>query len=237
MIVSALVLVIALLFAPGASAARGQRTYQMGAGGLEQLSGDAFDQAFLSRMAMHHAMGIAMTQPVVANGAHQELKELGGRMMAAQAAEIDLMRGWLTTWYGIDVTRPTGMPHPMMPGWSPGWGPMMPGWGPAMPGTMRPGGMLPASGMPMMGPGWTRPAGQGGGMPTMADPWDLPPDQVDAAYMTWMIAHHQGAIEMASLAADRAAHQEVKDLAASIVTTQSAEIQTMEGWLAAWYGL
>ena len=34
-----------------------------------------------------------------------------------------------------------------------------------------------------------------------------------------------------------AGHQEVKDLAASIITTQSAEIATMRGWLADWYGL
>jgi len=202
----------------------------MGAEGLEQLSGDAFDKAFLSHMAMHHAMGIAMTQPVAANGAHQELKELGAGMMAAQASEIDLMRGWLKDWYGIDVTRPTGMQHPMMPGWTPGWGP-------AMPGTMHPGGMMPASGMPMMGAGPMMPAGQMGSIPMMADPWSLPSEQLEASYMTWMIAHHQGAIEMASLAAKRAEHQEVKNLAASIITAQSAEIQLMEGWLAVWYGI
>ena len=32
---------------------------------LDQLSGDAFDQAFLAQMTMHHAMGVMMTQPVV----------------------------------------------------------------------------------------------------------------------------------------------------------------------------
>jgi uncharacterized protein (DUF305 family) len=51
-----------------------------------------------------------------------------------------------------------------------------------------------------------------------------------------MIAHHQSAIDMAMLADERAAHQDVKDLAASIITTQSAEIDTMRGWLGEWYG-
>jgi uncharacterized protein (DUF305 family) len=51
-----------------------------------------------------------------------------------------------------------------------------------------------------------------------------------------MIEHHQGAIGMARLAEGRSAHQEVKDLAASIITSQSAEIEMMQGWLAAWYG-
>jgi uncharacterized protein (DUF305 family) len=89
---------------------------------------------------------------------------------------------------------------------------MMPG---AIPG-MMPGGTM--TGMPMRG-----------GL------WSLPPDQLDATFMTWMIAHHQGAIDMATLAEERAAHQEVKDLAASIITTQSAEIETMQGWLSDWY--
>jgi uncharacterized protein (DUF305 family) len=52
-----------------------------------------------------------------------------------------------------------------------------------------------------------------------------------------MIPHHQGAIDMAGLAPDRAAHQEIKDLAQAIIESQSAEIDTMNAWLSAWYGL
>ena len=59
------------------------------------------------------------------------------------------------------------------------------------------------------------------GMPMMGGFWSLPPDQLDATFMTSMIAHHQGAIDMATLAEERAAHQEVKDLATSIITSQS----------------
>ena len=71
----------------------------------------------------------------------------------------------------------------------------------------------------------------------MADGFrSLLPDQLDATFMAWMIAHHQGAIDMAALAQDRAGHQEVKDLATSIISTQSAEIATMQGWLDDWYG-
>ena len=73
-------------------------------------------------------------------------------------------------------------------------------------------------------------------MPMMGGLWRLPADQLDAAFMTSMIAHHQGAIDMATLAEGRAAHQEVKDLAASIITSQTAEIETMRSWLAEWYG-
>jgi uncharacterized protein (DUF305 family) len=80
------------------------------------------------------------------------------------------------------------------------------------------------------------PGGMMSGGPMMGGFWNLPPDQLDLTFMTWMIEHHQGAIEMARLVEERSAHQEVKDLAASIVASQSAEIETMRGWLAAWYG-
>jgi uncharacterized protein (DUF305 family) len=86
-----------------------------------------------------------------------------------------------------------------------------------------------------MAPG-IMPAGPMAGMPMMGGWGSLSPDQVDATFMTSMIAHHQAAIDMAALAEERAAHQEVKDLAASISTSQSAAIETMQGWLAEWYG-
>ena len=49
-----------------------------------------------------------------------------------------------------------------------------------------------------------------------------------------MIVHHQGAIEMADLAATRASSQQVKDLAAQIKAAQAPEIEQMTGWLQAW---
>ena len=42
---------------------------------------------------------------------------------------------------------------------------------------------------------------------------------------------------MAKLVPDRAAHQELKNLADQITINQSAEISRMDTWLAAWYGL
>jgi uncharacterized protein (DUF305 family) len=246
----AIALATALFFGPTviASAVPGpQQIPPMGAQQLDQLSGDTFDQAFLAQMTMHHAMGVMMTQPVVESGAHRELKDLGAQMIADQSREVAQMRGWLQTWYGQDVACPmmpgvqigtTSSPRPGMmpgqPGERPGAGPVwpsgaMPGPGmPMMPGRMP--GMMPG------GPIGTMPSMPMMGMPMMGGFWSLPPDQLDATFMTWMIEHHQGAIDMAVLAEDRAAHQEVKDLAASIIASQSGEIETMQGWLAAWYG-
>ena len=258
----AIVLTTALLFGPSmiASAVPArQQSHPMIGQPLDQLSGDAFDQAFLAQMTMHHAMGVMMTQPVITGGAHQELKTLGTQMIADQSREIEQMRGWLNGWYGQDMTCPMvqGMtPAPMVTGRTPPGliapGNIMPGWmldpsgqRPGV-GPLRPGAMLPGSGPPMtpgampgLMPG--RPFARTTvapmmGMPMMSGLWSLPPDQLDATFMSSMIAHHQGAIDMAMLADERAAHREVKNLATSIITSQSAEIETMEGWLAEWYG-
>ncbi|GAB2841803.1 hypothetical protein GCM10027074_05230 [Streptomyces deserti] len=56
----------------------------------------------------------------------------------------------------------------------------------------------------------------------------------DVAFAQGMIPHHRQALEMARLAADRAASGEVKDLAARIEKAQDPEIRTMTGWLKAW---
>ncbi|MBW8795660.1 MAG: DUF305 domain-containing protein [Streptomyces sp.] len=56
----------------------------------------------------------------------------------------------------------------------------------------------------------------------------------DVAFAQTMIPHHQQALEMASLAADRASSAQVKDLAARIEKAQDPEINTMTGWLKAW---
>ncbi|MEU5240840.1 DUF305 domain-containing protein [Streptomyces lydicus] len=56
----------------------------------------------------------------------------------------------------------------------------------------------------------------------------------DVAFAKGMIPHHRQAVEMAGLAATRAASSQVKELATTIMKAQDPEITTMSGWLAAW---
>lgn len=56
----------------------------------------------------------------------------------------------------------------------------------------------------------------------------------DVSFAQGMIPHHQQAVEMARLAADRASSARVKDLAARIEKAQGPEITTMTGWLTSW---
>jgi uncharacterized protein (DUF305 family) len=50
----------------------------------------------------------------------------------------------------------------------------------------------------------------------------------DAAFLTDMTAHHQGAIDMAKLAQSKAEHPEIKQLADDIVSAQKREISVMK---------
>lgn len=50
----------------------------------------------------------------------------------------------------------------------------------------------------------------------------------DSMFVTQMVPHHEGAIEMAKLAETRAQRPEVKQLAATILSSQAAEIARMK---------
>jgi len=59
-------------------------------------------------------------------------------------------------------------------------------------------------------------------------------DNFDKAFISEMIAHHQGAIGMAKLAPSQAKHQEIKDLANGIIAAQTKEIAQMQQWQKDW---
>ncbi|PKQ19334.1 MAG: DUF305 domain-containing protein [Actinobacteria bacterium HGW-Actinobacteria-6] len=59
---------------------------------------------------------------------------------------------------------------------------------------------------------------------------------VDSMFIEEMIPHHDDAIAMAELALTRAEHPEIKQLAADVIRTQSAENAQMRDWYEEWYG-
>jgi uncharacterized protein (DUF305 family) len=61
-------------------------------------------------------------------------------------------------------------------------------------------------------------------------------DDFDTAFLSEMIVHHEGAVEMAELALTNAKHKEVKDLATAIISAQNTEIGQMKDWQKNWYG-
>jgi uncharacterized protein (DUF305 family) len=246
--IAAVAIALTLVFAPFRVAPAQAQTGQMTP--LDQLSGDDFDRAFLQQMTMHHATAVEMSRPAVAQAAHQETKDLAQCIVDSQTKEIAQMRTWARDWYGLDLPDPVAMMDQTM-----GQGQMTgPGAGQSQ-GTNTPS--MNHSGMgPGMGPGMGMGTGQGGmpmqpGMPMgqmgdmstmndmsmMASLWKLPPNRLEVVFLTQMIPHHQSAVDMANLVPDRAAHQELKDLAKSIIQSQGDEITKMNGWLGSWYSL
>ena len=58
----------------------------------------------------------------------------------------------------------------------------------------------------------------------------------DQLFIDMMVPHHEGAVEMARIAQQRAEHPEIKQLAADILRSQDAEISRMRQWRQTWYG-
>jgi len=58
----------------------------------------------------------------------------------------------------------------------------------------------------------------------------------DQRFITAMVAHHNGAIEMARDAQTKAEHPELKQLAEAIIKAQEAEVQQLQAWGSQWFG-
>lgn len=69
-----------------------------------------------------------------------------------------------------------------------------------------------------------------GAMTVAADP----AKPYDERFLTAMIAHHRGAIQMAETIKGTATHAEITAFATKVITDQTAEITTMETWLKEW---
>jgi len=59
-------------------------------------------------------------------------------------------------------------------------------------------------------------------------------DDFDAAFLSAMIEHHEGAITMAELAETRAEHQQIRQLAQDVIAAQEGEIAQMKQWQQQW---
>jgi hypothetical protein len=61
-------------------------------------------------------------------------------------------------------------------------------------------------------------------------------DEFDQAFLAEMIAHHQGAVDMANMALVSAGHDDLKAFARMIIAAQESEIARMKQWQRDWYG-
>lgn len=69
--------------------------------GLSGKTGDEFDKAFLAEMIVHHEGAVDMAKAAQASAKHEELKQMAEAIISAQTTEIEQMKEWQKTWYGI----------------------------------------------------------------------------------------------------------------------------------------
>lgn len=148
------------------------------------------DVEFAQDMIPHHEQAVIMSQMAESHADSAEVKELAGKIEAAQAPEIETMTQWLEDW-GQDPA-PGGMDH----------GDMGHGDPSGMPGMMDADDLADLDGA--MGGDW------------------------DQMFLTMMIAHHEGAIEMARTEQADGQNPDAVALAQKIEADQTAEIKVME---------
>ncbi len=62
-----------------------------------------FDKEFIEQMVPHHQMAIMMAG-MVQNSERREMRVLGSSIIRSQSTEINQMRVWYSTWYGMEVS-------------------------------------------------------------------------------------------------------------------------------------
>ncbi len=67
---------------------------------LKSVAAAEFDREFITEMIPHHEMAVMMAQMLAAGTHRPEMKQLASNIITSQSSEIQLMRGWLVSWYG-----------------------------------------------------------------------------------------------------------------------------------------
>jgi uncharacterized protein (DUF305 family) len=150
------------------------------------------DRQFIAMMIPHHEQAIQMADLALTRAKRPEIKQLAQTIKQDQTREIQQMRTWYKSWYGIEVV--------------------------AMPMN---GQQMPQSGSMQ-------------GMKMDLEALKNAPD-FDKEFLHQMIFHHQMAIQMGQMDDSRFVRPELRELARSIVKTQTTEIDLMQKWYQTWY--
>jgi uncharacterized protein (DUF305 family) len=174
-------------------------------GGMN-MSADV-DKSFIEMMIPHHQSGIEMAQMALSRAKSPEIKKLAQSIISAQTREIQQMQIWYKQWYGKDVPENvmnrgmgTGMNMDMNRGMGTGMNMDM---SEAMKTCMQQQNMEMTTGL------------------------QNAPD-FDQEFLRQMTSHHRMATMMSGMVANSGRHTEVRNLAQSIVKSQSTEIAQMQ---------
>jgi uncharacterized protein (DUF305 family) len=167
---------------------------------------DSVDVGFAQDMSVHHQQATEMAAWERDHTTDPNLEQLSYDIESIQTAQIGRMQGWLELW-GASA-QPVGRPYMT--------------WmaSDAMHGmTMAPSGGVAA-------------------MPGMASAQDLKDlraatgKQLDVLFLQLMLRHHEGGASMLADAAQNASQPQVRNLAAQMLSSQSAESEYLKRLLA-----
>ena len=168
------------------------------------------DQRFIEMMIPHHQQAVEMADIALTRAQHPEIKNLAVAIKKDQNREIEKLRTWYKAWYGKEVPI-VAMTHEEMMASHGNLCQQM------KPDTMK---------MPMNG----KMKCMNMDLETLKNAPDF-----DKEFIRQMIPHHQSAVNMSQMIAKKTTKPEIRNLAKSIIKTQTTEINQMQQWYQTWY--
>ncbi|MFE6964336.1 DUF305 domain-containing protein [Agromyces sp. NPDC057679] len=175
------------------------------------------EAGFARDMQVHHQQGVELAMIIRDATSDEEVRLLAYDIATTQAQQAGQMYGWLASWGLPQSGREPSMTWMTRPAAD--------GTGHASHGADGSGadGAAHEPGAPM--PGLATPE-------QVAELRTLSGVEAEVRFLELMIAHHQGAVDMAEAVLDRSSTGVVVALAQSIVDSQTSEIELMESMLA-----
>ena len=165
------------------------------------------EAGFARDMQVHHIQGVEMAMIIREGTEDESVRLLAYDIATTQGHQAGQLYGWLTEW-GL---RQAGSQPPMT--WMMGLGPAGEEGDPA------------AHAMGALMPGMATPA-------QMAELSAASGVEAERLFLSLMIAHHQGALEMAEAVLNRSTHPGVRTFADAVLLSQASEIDLMTRMLA-----
>lgn len=170
----------------------------LGLGRDEAPGADSVDAGFSRDMSRHHLQAVEIANLAFERTEDPEIRQMAFDISATQTNQAGRMQGWLSLW-GVPPTGGETM---------------------AWMATDEHAGHDAAMGADGLMPGMATEE-------ELAELRDSSGTAFDRRFLQLLIRHHQGGLEMAEAAADRAEEQAVRSLAGTIAETQTAETATM----------
>ncbi len=171
---------------------------------LSAAADTSVDAGFARDMAVHHGQAVQLAVLVRDRSTDEEVRTVALDIVLTQQQQIGQMYAWLDTW-GLPQGG-TGTPMAWMTDGGHGHT-----------------GSADAAGYAAM-PGWVSAA-------DLARLTAAQGAEADRLFLTLMIAHHLGGVQMAQYAADHAGQPQVVRLATGIVSAQTREVTALQDML------